>query len=178
VDGRTFTTPVGILPDPRVTVSRADLEQQLAFALALREDLTRLSGTVHQLRSVRDQVKARRDRSGAGPRSPPRRGGGRARREVRRPRGEAAQPEGGGQLRHPGEAGRGEAVLAPRTALLRGHDGDGRPTQGMREVYAELKKELDALRAEWQAILETDVPALNAKARDLLPDLIVLPGTD
>ena len=47
----------------------------------------------------------------------------------------------------------------------------------MRDVYAELKKELDALGAEWKAILETDVPALNAKARELAPDFVVLPAT-
>ena len=34
------------------------------------------------------------------------------------------------------------------------HDGDGRPTQGMRDVYAVLKGELDTLDAEWKAILE------------------------
>ena len=45
----------------------------------------------------------------------------------------------------------------------------------MREVYAELRNELDALAAEWTAILETDVPALNAKARELAPDLVIPP---
>jgi hypothetical protein len=46
----------------------------------------------------------------------------------------------------------------------------------MREVYAGLRKELDALAAEWKAILETDVPALNARARELAPDLVVVPA--
>jgi len=58
VDGQSSSTPVEVRLDPRVTVSRADLEEQLAFALALREDLNRLSGIVRDLRSVRDQVKA------------------------------------------------------------------------------------------------------------------------
>ena len=34
-------------------------------------------------------------------------------------------------------------------------EGDGRPTQGMREVYAEQRKELDGLVAEWKAVVET-----------------------
>ena len=46
----------------------------------------------------------------------------------------------------------------------------------MRDVYAELKKEMDALSAEWKAILDTDAPAFNAKARELAPDFVVLPG--
>jgi hypothetical protein len=45
----------------------------------------------------------------------------------------------------------------------------------MREVHAELKTELDGLLAEWAAMRDTDVPALNAKARQLAPDLVVLP---
>ena len=73
----------------------------------------------------------------------------------------------------------GGAKLYSRLAPLysAAHDGDGRPTQGMREVYAELKKELDTLAAEWKAILETDVPALNAKARELAPDFVVPPAS-
>ena len=43
-------------------------------------------------------------------------------------------------------------------------------------MYAELKKELEARSAEWKAILETDVPALNARARELAPDFVVVPG--
>jgi hypothetical protein len=46
----------------------------------------------------------------------------------------------------------------------------------MRAVSAELRQELGALSAEWKAILETDVPALNAKARELAPDLVVRPA--
>jgi hypothetical protein len=56
------------------------------------------------------------------------------------------------------------------------HEGDGRPTQGMREVYGELKKGLDALAAQWKAILDEDVPALNARARELAPEFVVVPA--
>ena len=119
VDGQSLTTPVEVRLDPRVTVSPADLEEQLAFALALREDLTRLAGIVHDLRSVREQVKARAaSLRGVTAAAPLVRGGGRARRPVRRPGGEAPQPEGRGHVRHPREARRGEALLAPRAALL------------------------------------------------------------
>ncbi len=64
--------------------------------------------------------------------------------------------------------------LAPLYSAV--HDGDGGPTQGMRDVYVELKRELDALSGEWKAILETDVPALNAKARVLAPDFVTVPA--
>ena len=72
----------------------------------------------------------------------------------------------------------GGAKLYSRLAPLysAASDGDGRPTQGMRDVYAVLKAELDALEAEWQALLATDLPALNAKARQLAPDFVVAPA--
>jgi hypothetical protein len=176
VDGRSLATPVEVRLDPRVTVSRADLEEQQAFALTLREDLTRLSGTVHDLRAVREQVRARaaslRGVSAAAP-------------VV-----EAADALAGRcdaleeRLHNPGAevtydilARPGGAKLYSRLAPLYSwaRAGDGKPTQGMREVHAELRKELDALCAEWKAILETDVPAFNAKARELAPDFVILP---
>jgi hypothetical protein len=179
VDGRTFTTPIEVRPDPRVTVSRADLETQLAFALALREDLTRLAGTVHDLRSVREQVKARRASIGGGSEVAPLAEAADAlvakcdalEEKLHNPKAEIgydilAQP-GGAKL---------YSRLAPLYSAA--NDADGRPTQGMRDVYAELKEELDALTGEWKAILDTDLPALNAKARTLAPDFVVRPGTD
>jgi hypothetical protein len=179
VDGQVSSTPVEVRLDPRVTVSRADLEEQMVFTLALREDLTRLSGIVRDLRSVREQVRTRtaplRDRPGAAP-------------LVEAADGLVAKCDALEERLHNPKAEIGYDILAmPGGAKLYSrlaplyswaHDGEGRPTQGMREVYAELKKELDALAAEWKASLETDVPALNAKARALAPDLVVLPGRD
>jgi hypothetical protein len=46
----------------------------------------------------------------------------------------------------------------------------------MREVYAQLKKELDARAAEWEAVLDGDVAALNARARELAPEFVVVPA--
>jgi crotonobetainyl-CoA:carnitine CoA-transferase CaiB-like acyl-CoA transferase len=50
------------------------------------------------------------------------------------------------------------------------HEGDGAPTEPMREIYARLEKELEALEADWTAVLEKDLPALNAKARARAPE--------
>jgi hypothetical protein len=177
VEGQSQTTPVEVRLDPRVAVSRADLEEQMAFALALRDDLTRLSGIVRDLRSVREQVKARtapaKDRPGAAP-------------LVEAADALAAKCDTLEERLHNPKAEIGYDILAmPGGAKLYSrlaplyswaHDGDGRPTQGMRDVHAELRKELDALAAEWKAILEIDVPALNAKARDLAPDFVVTPA--
>jgi photosystem II stability/assembly factor-like uncharacterized protein len=175
VGGRSLTTPVEVRLDPRVTVSPADLDAQMAFALSLREDLTRLAGIVHDLRSVREQVRVRAS-SWAGPSAPLAEAAeALARRcdaleeRLHNPKAEVAYDI----LARPGGA-KLYSRLAPLYSWA--HDGDGSPTQGMREVYAGLRKELDALAAEWKAILETDVPALNARARELAPDLVVVPA--
>jgi hypothetical protein len=48
----------------------------------------------------------------------------------------------------------------------------------MRGVAAELEKELEGLSADWTAILEKDVPAFNAKARELAPEFVLLPAKE
>jgi photosystem II stability/assembly factor-like uncharacterized protein len=177
VDGQSSTTPVEVRLDPRVDVPRADLEQQLAFSLALRDDLSRLSEAVRELRSVREQVQSRtaslRDRPGAAPLV--------AAADALVAKCDALEAE----LHNPKAevsydilAMPGGAKLYSRLAPLYSwaSEGDGAPTQGMREVYAELKQELERRSAEWKAMLATDVPALNAKARELAPEFVVLPA--
>jgi hypothetical protein len=52
--------------------------------------------------------------------------------------------------------------------------GDGAPTQGSREVYAEQRRELEALDTELRALVAGDVAALNRRARELeLGDIAV-----
>ena len=47
------------MPDPRGDLTQADLDAQLAFALRVRDDISKLTDLVNQLRSVQDQLKAR-----------------------------------------------------------------------------------------------------------------------
>jgi hypothetical protein len=176
VDGQSYTTPVEVRLDPRVSVSPADLEEQLAFALELRDELTRLAAAVHGLRAVREQAKDRAASIRGVPAAAPVVEAADAlvarldalEDRLHNPTAEVTYDI----LAMPGGA-RLYSRLAPLYSWS--HEGDGRPTQGMREVHAELKKELDGLLAEWTTIRDTDVPALNAKARQLAPDLVVLP---
>ena len=64
--------------------------------------------------------------------------------------------------------------LSPLFEFVKG--GDGAPTQGTKDVYAAQKQELDALDAEWKAVLAGDLAALNEQARKLdLPGVYVPP---
>jgi hypothetical protein len=46
-------------------------------------------------------------------------------------------------------------------------EGDGAPTQGARQVYADQRKELDGYEVRYQAILATDLAAVNRQAASL-----------
>jgi photosystem II stability/assembly factor-like uncharacterized protein len=177
VDGRTLTTPVEVRPDPRGTVPRADLEQQLALALSLRDDLTRLAGIVEGLRSVREQAKAR---------AAALRGSPAARPVVDAALALAARCDALEETLHNPRAQVTYDILAmPGGAKLYSqlaplyesvHDGAGKPTRAMRELAAQLQGQLESRAAEWKAIVETELPALNARARELAPDLVVVPA--
>ena len=73
---------------------------------------------------------------------------------------------------------KGGAKLYSQFSFLfeRVKEGDGPPTQGMTQVYAELAAELGKLTGEFQALTTGDLAKLNAKAKELdLPVVIVPP---
>jgi hypothetical protein len=59
VAGKTLSREVQVLPDPRVQVSTGVLEEQLHFALGVRNEINRLVGLVNSMRAVRKQLKDR-----------------------------------------------------------------------------------------------------------------------
>jgi hypothetical protein len=59
VDGITKTAPLKVTADPCGNAAQADLETQLAFALRVRGDISRLTDQVNRIRSVREHVQAR-----------------------------------------------------------------------------------------------------------------------
>ena len=50
--GKTLTAPLKVLPDPRGDLSQADLEAQAAFAVRVRDDISKLTDLVNQMKSV------------------------------------------------------------------------------------------------------------------------------
>jgi photosystem II stability/assembly factor-like uncharacterized protein len=174
--GETRTTTVEVRQDPRVSVPSADLEAQLSFSLALRDDLTRLSKTVAALRSVREQAKARvaplRGESGHEPLV--------AAADALVGKLDALEQKlhnPKAQVAYDILAMRGGTQLYSRLSPLYSWatEGDGAPTQGMREVYAEEHRELESRLAEWKALVEGDLAALNHTARDEGAAFVVVP---
>ena len=165
VDGRTVNTPLVVVRDPRVSVSDADLRAQEAFAIQVRDDITTVEGLVSQLRTVREQITARRglldartgahDLVAAGDRIAARCDA--LERQLHNPNAEVTYDI---------LAQRGGAMLYSRLAplLAFADEGDGAPTQGMKEMFAVYHAELTRLAAEVQSVIGKDVAELNAAA--------------
>jgi photosystem II stability/assembly factor-like uncharacterized protein len=168
--GKTYTTPLVVTPDPRLSLSASDYAEQLRVALEAREALTRLVQGVERLRSVRTQVKGRLDLWKGDPRAADLVKAGDAlvahldalEEKMHNPKAEVVYDilaqKGGARL---------YSRLSPLYATV--IEADGPPTQGMRETYAAQRAELDALLAEEQRYLTDDLGALNrlAKEKDL-----------
>jgi len=176
VDGQSLTTPFEVRPDPRVAIPAAELKEQLQFALALRGDITRLSGIVHQIRSVREQILAKNELLKEDKRAAALvQAGGDLLRKCDALEEKLHNPKA--QVAYDILAQRGGAKLYSKLSPLLEwvDDADGAPTQGMREIYAELAREMKQYEDEWKGIASADLAALDQKARDLGTSYVVLP---
>ncbi|MFP5287400.1 MAG: WD40/YVTN/BNR-like repeat-containing protein, partial [Thermoanaerobaculia bacterium] len=177
VDGKSEATTFKLLPDPRSTVSQDALDEQLRFSLEVRDAITRLTRTAEQLRSVRRQVTTRNELLKKDPRAADLVKASEAflqkmdkvEERLHNPKAEIAYDvlamKGGAML---------YSRLSPLFEFAKG--GDGPPTQGMKNVYAAAKKDLDALDAEWKALIAGDLAALEEQAEALDMPEIYVPG--
>jgi hypothetical protein len=177
VDGKTETTTLKLLPDPRATVTPEAMAEQLRFSLQVRDEITRLTRTAEQLRSVRRQVTARNELLKKDPRAADLIKASEAflkkldavEERLHNPKAEIAYDV---------LAMKGGAMLYSRLSPLFefAKYGDGPPTQGMKSVFAMAKKDLDGLHAEWQALVAEDLAALEQQAEALDMPEIYLPA--
>jgi photosystem II stability/assembly factor-like uncharacterized protein len=167
-DGQTSEGTVEVRPDPRVKMTAADREAQLAFAIEARDAITRLSGIVEAVRSVREQLQ---DRARLLASVPAAAAWVKSATETV-PRLDALEAE----LHNPAAevtydilAQRGGAKLYSQMVPLLdwARDADGVPTQAMKEVLAKHQKELARLDSEWNTLQASRVAPLNEQARAL-----------
>lgn len=171
VDGRTLSTPLTVEPDPRVTLAAGDYQAQLAFGLELRDAISRVTATVERLRSIRTQLAARLELAGGAPEDWARVARALVARcdaleaELHNPKAEVTYDilaqKGGAQLY--------SRLIALYTFV---DEGDGPPTQGLREVFAAQRDELQARLRAFEALL-ADVDAHNALAAEKKLPLVV-----
>lgn len=178
VNGKTETTKLELKPDPRSTLTPEAYDEQLRFALEVRDAITNLTRTAEQLRSVRRQLTARNELLKKDPKAAELVKASEAflkkmdvvEERLHNPKAEIAYDV----LAMPGGAML-YSRLSPLFEFVKG--GDGPPTQGMKNVYALAKKDLDALDAEWQALIAGDLAKLEEMAEALdLPEIYVPQG--
>ena len=169
--GKTLTAPLKVLPDPRGDAPQADIEAQTAFALRVRDDISKLTDLVNQMKSVQDQLKARNSVL-----------------EARKSDGDVADFIGQSnaaikkafeiedKLHNPTAevvydilAMRGGARLYSRLSPLQmwAEEATGVPTAGMTQVLEAQEKELAALEADTKQFLANDIAKLNQRAAQM-----------
>ena len=178
VDGKTSSLPFTLRPDPRVTVSQADLQAQLQLALEIRDAITRLTRTVLRLRDVRQQLLSRNQLIKSDPRA----------QDLVKASADLSQKLDAleAKLQNPKAeivydilAQKGGAQLYSRLSPLLDwvESGDGPPGEGLKEVFADQQRELAARQAELERLVTTDLAPLNEAAAKLeLPRIYVPPG--
>ena len=176
--GRTLTAPLKVVADPRGDLPQSDLDAQTSFAVRVRDDISKLTDMVNQLRSVQEQLKARN-----------------AALQTRKAESGVADliKESDAtikkafaledKLHNPTAevvydilAMRGGARLYSRLSPLQmwAEESNGAPTGGMMQVLVEQEKELAALESETRQFFSGDVTKINQRATQLnLPFVIM-----
>jgi photosystem II stability/assembly factor-like uncharacterized protein len=166
--GKTLTTTLEVRPDPRLKLPAAELQEQLQLTLKVRSDLNRLVAVVDGLHAVRKQLLARNELL----RHQPKAASlvkvsktladklDKLEEQLHNPRAEVTYDilaqKGGAKL---------YSQLGALFGVLR--EADGVPTQGVREVYADLSGELARLQGQWHRLLAEDLARLNEEATTL-----------
>jgi photosystem II stability/assembly factor-like uncharacterized protein len=174
--GTSASTTLTVRPDPRVTVSAADLERQQQFALDVLDQVTRVTEMVTTLRSARDQLRTRRTLLADQPSAQPVVAtAGRLIERIDALEAKLHNPTA--EVTYDILAMKGGARLYSRLIPLFEYAtaGDGVPTSGHRQVKDALQTELDDLATQYRQLIEVDVPALNAEAARLDLGFITVP---
>ncbi|HYX22650.1 MAG TPA: hypothetical protein VFC23_00740, partial [Thermoanaerobaculia bacterium] len=176
VDGQTVAAPFVLRPDPRSTASPADLEAQLRFSLQVRDAITRLTRDVVRLQTVRRQLAERNDLLAKDERAKPLIDPAKA-LIARLDDLEARLHNPKAEIAYDVLAQKGGTKLYSRLAPLLGWvtGGNGAPTAGAREVFAEQSKELAGYETELDGLLGKELAALNDSAGKLGVPVIWVP---
>jgi hypothetical protein len=158
--GKSLTAPVEVRLDPRVKTSAEDLRRQYDMMLDIRDTLGRAHGAVLEIRAVRAQLKALKERVGDSAR-------GKAVVAAADAIDAKASPLEAGILQLKARSSQDmcnwPTMLTSKLAWLSNvvDSADAAPTRQAQELFAELKAKTDALVGPWKDALAKDVPALN-----------------
>jgi len=173
VQGKSYTAPLEIKPDPRIKAAQADLEKQFDLRLKIRDRVTQAHDTINEIRDIRAQINALNKRLEGQPQA-------------------KAVAEAGKQLDK--KMTEVEEVLVQTKAKSNQdvlnypirlnnylvalgrvvESADGAPTQASYDVFNMLSRQLDEQLAKWREILNTDVPVYDAVVKNQNVPAVIL----
>jgi hypothetical protein len=164
VDGAALETAFEIRKDPRVTASQTDLEAQFALASQVHDKLSETHATINAIRKLKKQLdlwEARAKEQGGESKllsaaSALRRKASAVEEQLVQVKAKSRQDT----LNYP-------AMLNSKLAGLLGSVGgaDFAPTKGMRDVFADLSRRVDAQVKKWNALVASDIRAFDRIVR-------------
>ncbi|MEX2046261.1 MAG: glycosyl hydrolase [Chloroflexota bacterium] len=164
VAGETLEAPFEIRKDPRVSATQADFEAQTALALEVNQKLDETHQTINAIRSLKTQLDAWEARAKEqGGQSRLAKSAASLRQKASAIEAELVQVKAKSRqdtLNYPAKL---NAKLASLGAYIGG--ADFAPTKGMREVFDDVAKRVDAQIAKWDALLKSEVIAFDKLVR-------------
>ncbi len=160
VQGKSYTAPLEITPDSRLTTSAADLSKQFDLLMKIRDKVTLTDDTIIQIRDLREQIGVVNKHVGSDAQNKAIVDAGKAldkkMTEVEEVLIQTKAKSGQDVLNFP-------VRLNNHLVALAGVVGSAEtaPTQQSYEVFDLLSKQLDEQMTKWNAIVVTDVPAYN-----------------
>jgi photosystem II stability/assembly factor-like uncharacterized protein len=160
--GKTYQQPLTLVMDPRVKTSTADLGEQFKQSKALYDEWMALDSISDKVRRIRAQFTELRPKITEG--------NLKTQFEAVSEKLQALAGAGGGGPGGPGAGAGARPSLASTTGRLRQlfnviEDVDLAPTPQVTAVIPDVIKESRDLEQTWQAVMATDIPALNQGLR-------------
>jgi hypothetical protein len=160
--GKTLSAPFKVVMDPRVKTSMADLQAQFDISKQMYDDAMKATSALHEITVLRQQLAAR----AAQP--PVASAGGSLESKLTAIAGRAEGGRGGGG------GGRGGPQGPPNLTALRQQlarmehlvqTADEAPTTAQVEAYDAMRKPINDLIEQWNALKASDLKALNETLR-------------
>ncbi len=173
VNGKQYTAPLEIVPDPRLKVTRQDMEKQFELLMKVRERVTQTHETVNQIRDIRAQITALNKRLENQPQAKTVADAG---KQLDKKMTEVEEVLIQTKARSNQDVLNYPIRLNNYLVALGGvvDSADSAPTQASYEVFDMLSKQVDEQLAKWKQVLGTDVPAYNEVVRKMEVPAIIL----
>ena len=158
--GQAYTAPLEIVPDPRLSVTPADMAKRFDLLMKIRDQVTKTDDTIIEIREVRDQINTLNKRLGDDAKQKPIVDAGKAldkkMTEVEEVLIQTKAKSGQDVLNFPVRLNNDLVALGGVVGSA-----DTAPTQQSYEVFDLLSQRLNDQLTKWNQIVSTDIPAYN-----------------